>query len=320
MLDGQPETSPRSFAKPIRVLYIGGYGRSGSTVLDLLLGATQGLFSAGELRHVWNRSFALDHPCGCGRRFRECGFWTQVVERAFGSFRNLDAEAVVRLKRSVDRIKYIPHLLSPRPASRYAARLDAYGEILSQLYEGIRSTAGCKVIVDSSKDPSYAFLLARLPAVELHVLHLVRDSRAVAFSWSRKRRMPGTPDGLMPRFSPVVSAFRWNVYNAPFHLLRNRAATYRLLRYEDFVRDPQSTVKRILQGLGTFAPPCVDEEGTVRLGTNHTVTGNPLRFRRGRIRLRLDEEWRVAMPRLDRAAVSVLTFPLLLRYGYPFKT
>ena len=36
-----------------KVLFIGGYGRSGSTLLDRVLGSTDGFFSAGELRSLF---------------------------------------------------------------------------------------------------------------------------------------------------------------------------------------------------------------------------------------------------------------------------
>ena len=40
---------------PTTVLYVAGAGRSGSTLLDNLLGQIPGFFSAGELRYVWER-------------------------------------------------------------------------------------------------------------------------------------------------------------------------------------------------------------------------------------------------------------------------
>jgi hypothetical protein len=44
--------------------------------------------------------------------------------------------------------------------------------------------------------------------------------------------------------------------------------------------------------------------------------GNPMRLETGHVQLRLDEAWRTDMRVMDRATVTALTWPLLLRYGY----
>jgi len=48
----------------------------------------------------------------------------------------------------------------------------------------------------------------------------------------------------------------------------------------------------------------------------HTVAGNPVRMQSGPLKLRVDDAWRAAMPAGDRRLVTLLTFPLLARYGY----
>ena len=49
---------------------------------------------------------------------------------------------------------------------------------------------------------------------------------------------------------------------------------------------------------------------------NHTVSGNPIRFQNGAMRIQLDEEWKSNIGWLDRQVVNLLTWPFLLRYGY----
>ena len=68
----------------VEVLYIIGTGRSGSTLLANMLGSTEGMFSAGELRFIWDRGFAEDRRCGCSLRFAACPTWSGIVDRAFG--------------------------------------------------------------------------------------------------------------------------------------------------------------------------------------------------------------------------------------------
>ena len=50
------------------------------------------------------------------------------------------------------------------------------------------------------------------------------------------------------------------------------------------------------------------------LGEDHTVAGNPIRFRRGEIEVRRDDEWRTRMARRSKALVTALTLPALARF------
>ena len=67
----------------VKVLYIGGLGRSGSTLLDRMLGQLPGFFSAGEIRDLWQRGLRENALCGCGAPFKECEVWTRVGKEAY---------------------------------------------------------------------------------------------------------------------------------------------------------------------------------------------------------------------------------------------
>jgi len=54
-------------------------------------------------------------------------------------------------------------------------------------------------------------------------------------------------------------------------------------------------------------------EGELELDTKHTVSGNSMKFRRGNIQLRLDEEWKRNMKTSAARLVTAPTWPLLLR-------
>src|ERR1700754_3896573 len=70
---------------PTPVLFIAGAGRSGRTLLDRVIGAQEGFLSLGEVQFIWQRSFAEDQLCGCGRPFHRCAFWAGVCEGAWGT-------------------------------------------------------------------------------------------------------------------------------------------------------------------------------------------------------------------------------------------
>jgi hypothetical protein len=110
----------------------------------------------------------------------------------------------------------------------------------------------------------------------------------------------------------------WNIKNAMTETFLGRCPErYLMLRYEDFVEQPQEMVRRILSLLGEESSPLpFVAEREVQLTRSHTISGNPSRFRTGIVEIQSDEEWRTRMRVLDKAVVTVLTWPLLLKYGY----
>ncbi len=302
------------------VLFIAGSGRSGSTVLDRLLGAVRQFVSVGELKFIWERGFRENQLCSCGEPFRECRFWTAVVREAAGPIASADVSQLFSLHRRVDRLRYLFCLPLTRVARGYRQRMGAYLRLLGALYQAVARVTGARVIVDSSKDPSTAYVLSEMHGAPLRVVHLVRDSRAVAYSWRRRKVRPEIVGDVryMPRWGPAFSSANWVLYNVLIELIRLRKVPYLRVRYEDFVAAPMSTLARVVSFAGGN-PDDIPEPaspGVFNIGVAHTISGNPVRFTRGRLELRLDNEWHREMTLSDRAVVTGLTYPFLARYGY----
>lgn len=305
---------------PVSVLYVGGCQRSGSTLLDRMMSQVSGHVSTGELVHLWRRGVQADELCGCGLPFHDCPFWSEVGVRAFGAWSEVDVAQILVLQRRVDRNRFIPLMVLPVLSSRYRRDLEAYLDRLGRLYRAIADVSGGSVIVDSSKHASTAFLLRRLPSVRLRVIHLVRDSRGVAFSLMKEVRRPEAAAGsMMFRASPLRSAAEWVSFNALLGLLRLLGTPTTVVRYEDLVRDPRRVLARILAEGGrqvSSADLSFVQGANVSLGVDHTVAGNPMRFRHEPLELRVDDVWRTSMDRRARVLTTALTWPLLAAYGY----
>lgn len=313
-----------------RVIYVGGLGRSGTTLLERLLGELPGVAPLGEVVHLWARGVGRDEPCGCGVPFGRCEFWRRVGASAFGGWSPELARRVIVLRRRVDRTRRIPFLArrvrAPRPPARRTTRwrdpggpepgeLAEYVAAYRRLYRAAGEVTGAKVIVDSSKHASLVFCLAGA-GDDLAVVHMVRDARAVAHSWSRwvPRPEDGTP---MARWRPAATAVHWLAQNLAFHLLARRGVPVTRVRYEDLVDAPRQTLAHLARRLRLPAgEPGFLGDGAVTLGVGHTVSGNPMRFAVGALPLRRDDSWRTGMTRWHRWLVTALTWPLLLRYGY----
>lgn len=307
---------------PTRVLYVGGAGRSGSTVLANVLGEVPDVVSVGEVRFLWERGVLQDRLCGCGEHFAGCAFWREVLHRAFGD--PAPTETAERLRTELRRRTRMRTLL-PLPAGRRTRTPDDLRE-LPRLYAAIAEVSGARVVVDSSKLPTYAALLGELPGIDLHVLHLVRDPRAAAYSWRRRKHQPDLgPGALMERRGAAKSAALWRIWNGALERwCRERSVDHRLQNYESFVADPLGETRRLLRRFDLVAPDRVDDvvaqifaaPDVVRLHPNHTVAGNPSRHRHGLVPLVPDEDWRTRLRPADRRTVQVLTWPALRHYGY----
>ncbi|MFL6049620.1 MAG: sulfotransferase [Gaiellales bacterium] len=305
----------RRAGAPTPVVFIGGLGRSGSTLLELLLTGVPGMVPVGEVRHLWARGLRDDDRCACGAPFSACPFWASVGDHSFGGWASVDADRTIALARRVDRHR---QLLSTVPAWRERSHaLRCYGEMLERLFAGILAVSGGEVVVDSSKDPPHGFVLGRTPGIDLRVVHLVRDSRGVADSWAKTVSRPDAVGGpaMMTRLAPWRTAMMWVDTNLLVEALGRGRRSLRL-RYEDVATRPDEAVRRVGALAGLAAPGEIDPQRR----EHHAIGGNPVRFHRAPLDVSLDDRWRATMATADRRVVTALTAALLRRYGYRLRS
>ena len=303
----------------MKVLSIVGPGRSGTTVLAGILGSVDGVVDVGELRWLWRRGLVERRPCGCGLPVDECPLWTAVVAKLVADRTGTVAEVAAEVVDAQDLLISRRHRLRVirRAATGADWRpLEPIRTVTAQLVAALSEVTGARVVVDSSKRAQDAAVLAGLPDVDHYVLHMVRDPRAVVFSWGRRDKTIRVAGGTRAMGSRglLSSVSRWLENGLGAAALRPHvpADRWMFLRYEDFVAEPRAAVARILAFLGEDAPsPFVDDDSVV-LEVNHTVAGNPNRFKVGRVTIRLDDEWSRRMPRHRQLLVQALTWPLRL--------
>lgn len=331
---------------PVRVIYIAGYGRSGSTLLDIALGNAGGVVGLGELtalsRHVWPR----DEYCACGERVRACTFWSRVVERweagpaSVGragqsgqmSQENEEARAggverrLAHLARAQRHLEALPGIARlPHPA-RALHRSETHALFAAIAREAAGDPAAPPpFLVDSSKLPGRGFALAATPGIDLHVIHLVRDPRAVVWSMSKciaRELERGVQKEIRPRASAYV-AMRWALVNRAAERLCRKVGAQRFarVRYEDLVADPAGTIAAVLQPWRDREMPLAGTHGGVEgvLYPAHQVAGSRHRMKDSLV-IRADEAWRNEMPAARQRLVGLLTGAMAHRYGYRTET
>ena len=242
-VDDPSEISGRETGTTPSVLFIAGVHRSGTTLAARLLGEIEGFFCAGELSELWDSEM-----CACGRPVDECPVWSAVLARAFVGNHPPDRRDILALQAHIrsrplqllSLIREGRHPTDDHPARRY-------GEILRRIFMAIHEVTGADVVVDSTKNPNYAYVTAKFTGLPVSILHLVRDPRAVAYSLSRRPLNPRKAQGYPETLVPVVSSGRWLVWHGLTETLASAAVhgRYRRMRYEDLVRSPADALSSV---------------------------------------------------------------------------
>ncbi|MCF7983895.1 MAG: sulfotransferase [Thiohalocapsa sp.] len=289
----------------IKVLYIAGTGKTGSTLLGKLLGQVEGVVDVGELINI-DVQYAHDEKCGCSAPVKSCAFWTQVVEQGVGGIERLDRKRWHRLK-----TRYLPLLAIPG-AKRF---LTGYFAQLHDLHRAVHDVGGARVVADSSKSAFYGAVLNLFPDIDVYTLHLVRDVRA---SEGSMYRLKHEGSEKFSRRSTWWNSVRWMLVN----LVTEWAAKwvrspYERVRYEDLVAHPEQTLRKILDFVGASDAELGFLDGnTATLGKTHTIAGSGVRFKESAMDLKLDERWRTTLPEDRLAVVDRWTSRFRRRYGY----
>lgn len=306
----------------IKLIYILGFARSGTTILGNLLGEVEGFVHVGELCRLWRRAAFLRDRCGCDRKMIECPLWSRAIPQAF---QNLDgsptpmtleeciSEGWERQKKA-EGSTTLRGLLIGKAASPAVVE---YGRLMEEVLKEVARLSEARVIVDSSKLVVPSAYATEMPGIRPNFIHVIRDSRGAVLSRQRKRAPRKGDTAVLNAKTTVADCFRWTRSNVVPRFLERNGQEHFVLRYENFLSDPAGTLRSILAWVDepTGRLP-LSEDGTARFGVNHTVSGNRNRFKTGEVRLVLDDAWKRTLRSRDYLLITALTAPLLARYGY----
>jgi hypothetical protein len=287
-----PSTPLGERDSPYTLLYIFGSGRSGSTLVSMLLGAHPQVLALGELSTLVTRVDPTAGTLPNGQSFRPevRRFWQRVRECY---------EATGHAWAAVDLTH--PRL---RQAVRWSpAQIDAWARRTELIIDCARQHAPRSVVADSTKEPARVVLLARSGLFRLRVLHLMRDGRAVAQSYVRRWN----------RFGAGVR--NWMLASMTAPALRRQVGRdcWMRLRYEDFARDPIAALARVCAFVGLeYDPVMLKFHGYPYLG----LRGNPNTLAGTEEAIRLDERWRTELTPTRRVAFNLVGGWLNKLYGY----
>jgi len=299
----------------MRIVYIACHGRSGSTLVGSVMGLLDDFCFVGEVRTAWTDGIRDNRACGCGKPFRECDFWSDVFDRAYGGFDSDAARAAcdlfIEYHRPFGSTDLWGSVLWRRLNRKRGAR---YLAAIAPLYRAIHVASGGKVIIDTSKHLRYGMLLTGLPDTEVRFVNLVRDVRGVVLSRARPALMRDgsarhADRSTHPHYRILKVVTRWAARNELSMRLIQKFGGLRVL-YEAFARDPRPALEALAgaERATTAMARLEGDSGHVQ----HQLAGNWVRG----LKLEVRESWPTELPAWVRIVTTVLAWPFLRRYRF----
>lgn len=300
-----------STQKTKKIIYIAGYGRSGSTLLERILGTHKKCFGTGELAQLVPKMQEQNPECSCGKKIENCNFWGNITK-------------LIRKKYNLNKI-YSLQLTQESILGvfkRFFLSTDEYSQYNEGLFGAIfeNTTSEIEFIIDSSKTARKRFfrpfLLNNLPNTEVKLIHLVRDPRGCMHSnlkGSNKKMEKGQDPKI--KFAVPRTILHWPLANLSPHLFQlSSSDNYLRISYENFVSNPKNTLQKTGQFLDINLDRQIEAlENKQAIPVSHQIAGNRLRKKK-KIVLRKNKKWKKKLNKLNKFLALLFLWPLIKLY------
>lgn len=273
----------------MKIIYLLGRGRSGSTLISHVLGSQNDVLNVGELKNFWEyhcRADKMGRKCSDGLNLDNHPFWTKVRKELKSKINNEFPNLKVKNN-------------------------DEFQNYNSAMFKAINKISGDEIIVDASKKFER---LKRLLKVNnnIYTIHIVRDPRAYAFSIMKYNKRALTKN-IKPQ-SVWFKVVTWSVYNLFVKLyLKISRVRHVTIIYEDFVGQPENNLNQIFNFIGKN-----DMSINISFSEPQPVFGgNVWFFESKNTKIQKDELYKSALTRKQWIKYTILSFPVLLFFGYP---
>jgi hypothetical protein len=296
------------------IIYIMGYGRSGSTLLDIILGNNPKIESLGEVAFYYNKYMDQDNLCSCSKSLSNCQFWSQVnMKHAIYVF-PLKPWDLYSFICKVENILSLPLLIFNLLPFR---TVEGYRKHMQGFFRAVMETSGRKVLIDSSKSTRTKIgrpvAMKKICGFDIKIIHLVRDGRGIMFSRLKGKNQlleKGMNDDKWA--GPYFATISWLITNLTSLLvefLYFRGKTLRV-NYEDIVSNYKQEIQRISRFIGVNLDNVIETiEQNMELKVGHNVGGNRIRLEK-KVTLKKDFEWQDKLPYHYQIFFLIFIWPL----------
>jgi len=269
-----------------------GCSHSGSTILSIMFNNSKNTINVSELlSHInyipnW-MSETSKNSCTCGKRFKDCEFWTAVTGKTISKLGGTELwDRFISLAAQFNASgKMLAALL---PSASDSEDKNRYLSNVQDFYDVIAEHSGSDLIVDSSKSIDHA-LLMRLNFTNIYLLHLVRNGEdfvaSLLYRLAQDRPRAFQSDifkiSFMKPVYVLLVSFWWLLQNLVCEMIRLTGRQRVLqIRYEDLCENPERELQKISAFVGKDLSDMVDRVTHAQdtLKVDHLICGNSMRF------------------------------------------
>ncbi len=310
--------SPGSAERRIQYVCMPGSPYTGSTLLGILLDRHPQCASIGAATGLIRRVDLSTYQCSCGRLFRECEFWIDIAARTQALGHPVDVFQTgfwnTHLRLSQNRVinAALVRSLGSDPLNdardAFVGRVPRVKRAVAKmawntwsLATAVLQRTGKTVFVDTARDHQRPKYLATHPALDLKVIHLIRDARGNSASIMKHAGVDITE-----------AARQWTHYNVEAARVRRylSADRWMSLRYEELCADPAGVLDRIAAFIGVGPGGMLERSG----GQEHVI-GNPMRLK-GITEIREDRSWQTRLGEADLSVLARIAGPTSRKLGF----
>lgn len=252
-----------------KLVYIIGAGRSGTTLLDIILGNAPIIFSAGELNRFTKRNGIPHEAIG----ENSSNFWQQVTDNlAREGFHNPAAYHEISIKHEYHSSFKQIFLPDKRKFQLYA---NYQKSLINAIFKLIDEKFAKHVIIDSSKYPLRGYFLSKIFQEQICYIYLKRDPLTVVDSFQKK-------DVEQPSKSRLMANLYLLGVNSLAQLIIKKlrqSNKVTIINYEDLLRNPGMELSKIEADLNidlSVPKQIIDSDSPLKVG--YLFDGNRLRL------------------------------------------
>lgn len=293
------------------LIYIASDGRSGSTLLGLLLNGLNNVWGVGEAYVLFWELISPQFGCGCGKNLKECPFWSPIINDLSN---RIDIKKNISLFRDswrggrVIRIKdlfeiFFGWLRFDGNGLKYFCEGNKL--FFSMVSNGLGKIKDADYLVDNSKDPYRLFWLIKCDCFNIKIIHIMKDPRAFVYSMTK------TNVNFFARIRKTIRmSLRYVIENYLIERVSSKipAECTLLLRYEDLAVNQRQFLEKICDWLNIDYNTDKVDLNDVK---NHIIGPNTIKGE-----ILLDEKWKSELPKFNKFLVVLITYFFAKRYGY----
>ena len=245
-----------------KIVYIIGLGRSGTTLLDVVLGNQEEIFSCGELnRYAFEEGVPYQFP----KRHASEIFWLKIKKIMGEYYSSYDYAEMKRLSGIYD--YHAGFLINFLGLNRKTKGFNDLKEFNSKLYNVIFENAESTILVDSSKYSNRALFLSNFNTFDIVYIYIKRDPVQVVRSFGKKNVEQGSRSFLSANYYCFFASL---LCHLAIWKLKRSGSKVSIVKHTDLINNPLSTLDAIsgqLQLNLNNVKNSYQKEGVFKVGT-----------------------------------------------------